>query len=133
MMTVVFVCTENANRSQMAEACAKLIAPNGFTFYSAGSAASGIINPKAIAAMKAIGYDLKLHESNSIEQLPIQSADYAISMGCGDMCPQFAAKQRLEWNFDDPKHLEQSEYNLVRDQIYLKVKEFITSLREIKM
>ncbi len=127
-MNIVFVCTENSNRSQMAEAFAKMYAPKEYQIFSAGSAASGVINPKAIKAMEEINYNLNTHRSQSIEDLPIQEADYVISMGCGDMCPNFPARFRFEWNFPDPKHLNQAEYNLIRDQIKINVLDFFTSI-----
>src|SRR4051794_17786746 len=84
---VVFVCVENSNRSQMAEAFARIHGAEVIEPYSAGSRPSGIVNPKAIAAMRDKGYDLTKHTSKSLDDLPPGEWDAAITMGCGDECP----------------------------------------------
>ena len=83
-MKAVFVCVENSNRSQMAEAFARMA---GIEAYSAGSRPSGKVNPKAIEAMKELGYDLTAHHSKSLDDLPDETFDVAVTMGCGDACP----------------------------------------------
>ena len=85
MNRVVFVCVENSNRSQMAEAFARMV--GGVEAYSAGSRPSGKVNPKAIEAMRELGYDLSVHLSKSQDDLPNVSFDVAVTMGCGDQCP----------------------------------------------
>ena len=94
---VVFVCIENSNRSQMAEAFARSF--GGVEAYSAGSRPSGRVNPKAIAAMKELGYDLTAHSSKSLDDLPSLPFDAAVTMGCGDACPNLMrATRHEEWN-----------------------------------
>jgi len=103
-MKVVFVCVENSNRSQMAEAFAKLA---GVEAYSAGSRPSGKINPKAIEAMKELGYDLSAHQSKGLNDLPAERFDVAVTMGCGDACPLVRATRREEWQIPDPARTNQ--------------------------
>lgn len=86
---VLFVCVENANRSQMAEAFARMLGGAAVEAYSAGSRPSGVINPKAIAAMAELGYDLAVHDSKSLDALPDIEFDFVATMGCGDACPSF--------------------------------------------
>jgi protein-tyrosine-phosphatase len=128
MKTILFVCVENSNRSQMAEAFAKIHGKGKLEAYSSGSRPSGIINPKAIAAMKEVGYDLTTHQSKSLDEIPKIKYDYAITMGCGDECPFVMAEHRDDWKLDDPKLLEPTEFNKVRDEIERRVKELIEKI-----
>lgn len=125
MKKILFVCVENSNRSQMAEAFAKIHGKGKVESYSSGSKPSGIINPKAIAAMKELGYDLTKHNSKSLEQIPQIKYDYAITMGCGDECPFVVAEYRDDWKLDDPKNMEPVEFNKVRDEIQRRVKDLL--------
>ena len=99
-MKAVFVCVENSTRSQMAEAFARMA---GLDAYSAGSRPSGQVNPKAIAAMHELGYDLTAHHTKSLDDLPDEAFDVAVTMGCGDACPALKAKRREDWNIPDPQ------------------------------
>src|SRR2546430_6445002 len=91
---LLFVCVENSNRSQIAEAFARIHGGENIEAYSAGSRPSGVVNPKAIAAMDEIGYDLSRHDSKSIAQVPAIEYDFVATMGCGDACPLVRAKRR---------------------------------------
>lgn len=128
MKKILFVCVENSNRSQMAEAFGKIHGKGKIEVYSSGSRPSGIINPKAIAAMKELGYDLTQHDSKSLNQIPQLKYDYAITMGCGDECPFIIAEHRDDWKLEDPKHMDSIEFNKVRDEIERRVKELIEKL-----
>jgi protein-tyrosine-phosphatase len=122
---LLFVCVENANRSQMAEAFAR-IHGGDVEAYSAGSRPSGVVNPKAIEAMRELGYDLTTHRSTALDELPDVEFDAAVTMGCGDACPNVRAKYRADWNIPDPKHLPPEEFRKVRDLIEQKVKELLS-------
>ena len=76
---VLFVCVENANRSQMAEAFARILGGAGIEAYSAGSRPSGKVNPKAVEAMFELGYDLSVHGSKSLDELPDVPFDFVES------------------------------------------------------
>ena len=127
---LLFVCIENSNRSQMSQAFAKMLGGENVEAYSAGSKPSGIVNPKAIAAMKELGYNLSTHDSKSLEEVKAFAPfDAVVTMGCGDACPWMPAKQFIDWQIPDPKHMEREQFNEVRDFIKEKVKMLINELK----
>lgn len=130
MKKVLFVCVENSCRSQMAEAFAKMHGEGIVESYSSGSKPSGIVNPKAIAAMKRVGYDLSQHNSVGLDEVPQVKYEYAITMGCGDECPMVDANNREDWALPDPKHMDEQEFDQVRDIIETEVKELIVNLNK---
>ncbi len=119
---VLFVCVENSNRSQMAEAFARMHGGDEVEAYSAGSRPSGQVNPKAIEAMNELGYDLSKHASKSLSDIPDVEYDLVATMGCGDECPFVRAKRHEDWDIPDPKDLQGDEFRRVRDLIGTKVK-----------
>jgi protein-tyrosine-phosphatase len=113
----------------MSQAFAKMHGGKSIEAYSAGSKPSGLVNPKAIAAMKELGYDLSIHDSKSLDEVKQYAPfDAVVTMGCGDACPWMPAKQFIDWQIPDPKHMEPKEFNEVRDLISGKVKELIQDL-----
>jgi len=122
---VLFVCVENSFRSQIAEAFVRMYGGNRSKAYSAGSKPSGQVHPKAIAAMKEIGYDLTGHASKSLSEIPDVEYDVAVTIGCGDECPMVRAKRRESWDIPDPKSLPPEEVTVIRDLIGMKVKELL--------
>src|SRR5439155_11856877 len=122
IMRIVFICIENSNRSQMAEAFGRIYAPAGVEIYSAGSKPSGKVNPKAIEAMRELGYDMSAHKSKGLDDLPTNEFDVAVTMGCGDSCPTLKAKRRMDWQIPDPKVLSADDYREVRNLIGRMVK-----------
>jgi arsenate reductase (thioredoxin) len=126
---ILFVCVENSNRSQMSEAFARIHGKEEISAYSAGSKPSGVVNLKAIAAMKELNYDLGGHRSKSLAEVEQYAPfDAVITMGCGDACPWMPAKKFIEWEIPDPKHMEHNEFNKVRDLIGEKVKELLKTI-----
>jgi len=125
---VLFVCVENSNRSQMAEAFARTLGGSAVEAHSAGSRPSGVINSKAIQSMRELGYDLSVHTSKSVTELPNVEFDFVATMGCGDECPYVLARKRTDWALPDPKHMSQEEYRNVRDQIGGKVRQMLLEL-----
>lgn len=130
MKRVVFVCVENSCRSQMAEAFGKMHGKGIIEVYSSGSRPSGIVNPKAIASMAEVGYDLSKHNSIGLDELPQINWDYAITMGCGDECPMIKANHREDWGLPDPKHMEPKEFAQVRDIIEREVMDLIEEIKK---
>lgn len=128
MIKILFVCIENSNRSQMAQAFAKIHGDAKVEAFSAGSNPSGKINPKAIEAMAEMGYNLQDHSSKSLDEIPQIQWDYLIGMGCGDKCPFVPTKNRMEWDIPDPKNMDKEQFRKVRDLIELKVKELLKAL-----
>src|SRR5438093_2436543 len=113
MKRIVFVCVENSNRSQMAEAFARSHGAGKVEADSADSRPSGKVNTKAIAAMEEIGYDLGRHRSKSVADLGDVEWDIAVTMGCGDHCPFLRAKERRDWAILDPKQMSGEEFREV--------------------
>jgi protein-tyrosine-phosphatase len=128
MKTVLFVCVENSNRSQMAEAFARMHGGGRVDAMSAGSRPSGRINPKAIEAMKELGYELTTHTSKGLEAFNGMAVDVAVTMGCGDECPLVLAARREDWQIPDPRAMSPEEFRGVRDLIRRKVVELLDSL-----
>lgn len=118
---ILFVCVENSNRSQMAQAFAIMNGKGLVNAYSAGSSPSGKINPKAIAAMMELGYDLTTHQSKALTEIPDITFDYVVTMGCGDKCPFVSAKNRLDWALPDPRNMNESDFRNIRDDIGKRV------------
>jgi len=125
---VLFVCVENSNRSQMAEAFARIHGAGKVEAFSAGSRPSGRVNPKAVEAMKELGYDLSTHLSKSLDQFNGDEVDVVVTMGCGDECPLVLARQRTDWNVPDPRELTPAQFREVRNLIESKVKELLRTL-----
>jgi protein-tyrosine-phosphatase len=128
-LRVLFVCVENSNRSQIAEAFARLHGGGRVEAFSAGSRPSGRVNPRAVEFMREIGYDLTRHQSKGLAGLQAGEFDAVIGMGCGDEgCARVPARRREEWGIPDPKDMTPEQYREVRDLIELKVKELLASL-----
>jgi protein-tyrosine-phosphatase len=125
---VLFVCVENSNRSQMAEAFARLRGGGAVEAYSAGSKPSGRINPKAIRFMQEVGYDLTDHASKSLDDIAGLEFDAVVTMGCGDSCPWVPARRREDWALPDPRDLDDDGYRAVRDEIDARVQALLASL-----
>lgn len=129
MKNVLFVCVENSCRSQIAEAFGKKQGKDIFEAFSSGSRPSGKVNDKAIVSMQAVGYDLTLHTSKSLNDIPQIQYDYVITMGCGDECPYVQAKARENWDIPDPKHMNMDQFNEIRDAIRDKVTHLIETIK----
>ena len=128
MKRVLFVCVENSNRSQMAQAFAAIHGGAAVEAHSAGSRPSGRINPKAVEAMGELGYDLTAHRSKSLSEIPAGPYDAAVTMGCGDACPNVAARVREDWTIPDPRDMPSEQFREVRDLIGRMVKELLEKL-----
>jgi len=127
MKRVLFVCVENSNRSQMAEAFAHIHGGDAVDALSAGSRPSGRINPKAVRFMAELGYDLGAQRSKSLDEIEGEF-DAVITMGCGDSCPWVPAKRREDWALPDPRDMDDDGYRAVRDEISARVKALLDSL-----
>ena len=126
---VLFVCIENAGRSQMAEALMRLRAGNAIEPHSAGSKPSGKINLDAITVMKEMDYDLAAHKSKSLQEIPAHEYDAVVTMGCGDACPFVRAKRRFDWDIPDPKGQSIEKVRQIRDLIVSKIEELEHALK----
>lgn len=128
MKRLLFVCVENSCRSQIAEAFARIHGGAEVEAYSAGSRPSGQVNPKAIETMHEIGYDLRRHDSKSLNDIPAVEFDFVATMGCGDECPYVRTKRREDWEIPDPKNMPADLFRETRDLIEQKVKDVLAQL-----
>ena len=126
---VLFVCVENSNRSQMAEAFARLHGAEHVEAHSAGSRPSGRVNPRAVEFMKEIGYDLMTHHSKALADLPAGEFEIVVGMGCGDEgCAMVPARRHETWDIPDPKEMPAEQYREVRNLIEQKVRALLATL-----
>lgn len=132
MKKILFVCVENAGRSQMAEAFFRKYMPKGFEAISAGTKPSTQVNPIVLQAMKEIDIDIENQTPKHISQQIISESEKAINMGCMDKesCPALFMKDILDWQIPDPKGKSIEEVRKIRDQIKTKVMILIKSLEE---
>ena len=128
MKRLLFVCVENSNRSQMAEAFARIHGGPDVEAYSSGSRQSGRVNPKAIEAMRELGYDLSRHGSKSLAEIPDAEYDFVATMGCGDACPLYPGKRYEDWELDDPAGQSVDAVRPIRDEIGQRVRVLLDSL-----
>ncbi len=118
--TVLFVCVENACRSQLAEAISNHFFPDQLKAFSAGSSPAKKVNPKAIRSLNSMGIVHK-GKTKSIGQVEGKKYDYIVGMGCGDECPIIPGAQILEWSIPDPKLFKLKKFDKVRDMIKEKI------------
>ena len=126
--TVVFICVENARRSQMAQEFAKKIGRGRLEVYSAGSGPSSQIDPLVIEVMKEKGIDLSGKRPKGLNELPSIKMDYLVTMGCEETCPAVPARKIIEWEIPDPKGKSIEFYREIRDIIKDKVKTFLKKI-----
>ena len=125
-MKLLFVCVENSCRSQMAEAFARSHGDHEVEAFSAGSRPSGSVDPRAIAFMRELGFDLGAHSSKSVDDVVAHAPfDAVVTMGCGDECPHVPTRQRMDWEIDDPKRLPDDDFRAIRDRIGRLVEDLI--------
>ena len=128
--TVLFVCVENAGRSQIAEAFFRKYAPNGYEPVSAGTKPTLEVNPIAVAAMKEIGIDLCKQKPKVLTNEIITKSILSVNMGCMDKteCPAVFMKNSLDWDIEDPKGKSIDKVREIRDNIELKVRKLCKTL-----
>ncbi|MCJ7638225.1 MAG: arsenate reductase ArsC [Nitrososphaeraceae archaeon] len=127
---VLFVCVENAGRSQMAEGFFKKYAPNGFKTQSAGTKPVSQINPIVVQAMKEVGIDISKQKSKELTDEMIRDSDKVINMGCMDknFCPTIWLPKVIEWGMEDPKGQSIEKVREIRDEIEQRVKELVAEI-----
>ncbi|MGZ5511582.1 MAG: arsenate reductase ArsC [Nitrososphaeraceae archaeon] len=128
--TVLFVCVENAGRSQMAEGFFKKYAPKGFKAQSAGTKPIFQINPIVVEAMKEIGIDISKQKSKELTDEMIRSSDPIVNMGCMDksFCPTIWLPKVIDWNLEDPKGKSIEEVREIRDEIEKRTKKLAAEI-----
>ncbi len=128
--TILFVCVENAGRSQMAEGFFKKYAPNGFKTLSAGTKPVSQINPIVVQAMKEVGIDISKQKSKELIDEMIRESDKVINMGCMDksFCPTIWLPKVIEWGMEDPKGQSIEKVREIRDEIEQRVKKLVAEI-----
>lgn len=131
--TILFVCIENAGRSQMAEGFFKKYAPSRFKTVSAGTKPAYQLNPIVVEVMKEVGIDISKQKSKELTDEMIRDSYKVVNMGCMDknFCPTIFVPKVIEWNLEDPKWKSIEEVKEIRDEIEKRIKEFVSTL-EIK-
>ena len=124
-LRIIFVCVENARRSQMAEGFAEAFGEGKLEVYSAGSSPSSQIDPLVIEVMKEKGIDVSEKRPKSLNDLPSTEMDYLVTMGCEEVCPAVLAKKIIEWEIPDPKGKSIGTFREVRDMIEEKVRHLL--------
>lgn len=122
---VLFLCVHNAGRSQMAAAFTRSMASANVVVLSGGSAPASSVNPMALAAMEELGISLADEQPKKWTLEMLHEVDVVISMGCGDDCPILPGKERLDWEITDPAGQDLDFVRRVRDEIRLRVEEFL--------
>lgn len=125
---VLFVCVQNAGRSQMAMALMSSLSNGAINVRSAGSMPASEVSEKTIAVMKEIGLDLSEAFPKPLTDDVVQAADVVITMGCGDACPLYPGKKYLDWDLSDPADLDLDGVRKVRNEIQSLVEALIGDL-----
>ncbi len=126
--TVLFLCTHNAGRSQIALGWFQRLAGNRAVAWSGGSEPGLEINPAAVEAMAEVGIDITDEFPKPWTDEIVQAADVVITMGCGDACPIFPGKRYEDWDLVDPAGLEVDDVRPIRDEIRGRVETLLASL-----
>ena len=122
---ILFLCVHNAGRSQIAAALTRSLASENVVVLSGGSAPASSVNPMALAAMEELGISLADEQPKKWTMEMLHEVDVVISMGCGDDCPILPGKERLDWEITDPAGQDLDFVRRVRDEILLRVEEFL--------
>ncbi len=130
MSKILFVCVENAGRSQMAEGFFRKLGPSNFEVMSAGTKPASEINPTAVQVMKEVNIDISQNKSKTLTSEMMSESDTVINMGCMDKesCPALFVEDIDDWNIEDPKGKSIEQVRKIRDGIEARVLELVDSL-----
>ena len=129
--SVLFVCIQNAGRSQMAEGFFKKYAPKEYEGISAGTMPVSEINPLAVEVMREVDIDISGQKSKEITEDMIRNSSKIVNMGCMDKvsCPTLFLQNLLDWNIEDPKDKQIEIVRKIRDEIEQRVKELVADIK----
>jgi arsenate reductase (thioredoxin) len=125
---VLFVCVQNAGRSQMAEAFFAEAAEERHEARSAGTAPAKRVHPEVVAAMRELGFELENHVPRKLDRGDAEWADVVVTMGCGDACPFIPGKRYVDWELEDPHGLPPDDVRRIRDEIVERTRELAAEL-----
>ncbi len=126
--SVLFVCVQNAGRSQIAAALLERETAGRIRVHSAGSAPSENVNPAVVEAMREVGIDLAGARPRRLADADVREADVVVTMGCGDACPVYPGKRYEDWELEDPAGKDVEAVRRIRDQIAERVRALASSL-----
>jgi protein-tyrosine-phosphatase len=128
--TILFVCVENAGRSQMAEGFFRRYAPKNYEQLSAGTSPASIVNPLVIEVMREVSIDIGKQRPKIITEDMIRQSTHRVNMGCLDKnsCPTLFLHNVIDWDIEDPKGKPIEKVREIRDLIEVRIKELATSL-----
>jgi arsenate reductase (thioredoxin) len=127
-VNVLFVCVQNAGRSQIAAALFDRAAAGAHTARSAGSNPSAQLHPEVVEVMRELDIDLAGRVPRELDRADAEWADVVVTMGCGDACPSIAGKRYLDWQLDDPHGRPLEHVRAIRDEIDDRVRELVAEL-----
>jgi arsenate reductase (thioredoxin) len=125
---LLFVCVQNAGRSQLAAAIARHLGGERVRVRTAGSAPAGTVRPSVIAALDEVGIPLGAEFPKPLTDDVVRAADVVVTMGCGDACPVFPGRRYLDWAVDDPADRPMDAVRAIRDDIDARVRMLLTEL-----
>jgi protein-tyrosine-phosphatase len=131
--TVLFLCTHNAGRSQMAAAWMRHLSGDKVSVYSGGSEPASHVNPAAIETMAEVGIDMRTEFPKPWTDEIVRAADVVITMGCGDACPLYPGKRYEDWEISDPQEQDVVAVRPIRDEIKTRVERLISDLGVVSM
>ena len=126
---VLFLCTHNAGRSQMALGFFREMAGDAAIGWSGGSEPGSQVNPAAVAAMEEVGIDISEEYPKPWTDEIVRAADVVITMGCGDACPVFPGKRYLDWEITDPAGLTVDDVRPIREEVKGRVEALLAELK----
>ncbi|WP_326831005.1 heat-shock protein HtpX [Bifidobacterium tsurumiense] len=130
-LTIIFACRQNAGRSQMAEAIAKSLAPEGVEILSAGSEPADEAHPVVVESLAGIG--LKPYsQPKQLKRENVEVSDWVITMGCGESCPYVPGVHYEDWDIPDPHGKSLEEVSAIRDQITERVRDLLQRIASIR-
>ncbi len=133
--TILFVCVQNAGRSQMAEGFFRKYAPKRYETVSAGTVPTSQINPIAVDVMKEVGIDISSQKPKDLTEDMMRNATTIVNMGCMDdkYCPALFLRKVIDWGIEDPKDKTIEKVREIRDEIEKRVLEIIESTKDSKI
>jgi arsenate reductase (thioredoxin) len=130
MATALFVCRQNAGRSQMSAALFERAAEGRHRALSAGTAPAERVHPEVVAVMRELGVDLSDRVPQALTRDLAEQADVVVTMGCGDECPYIPGKRYVDWELEDPAGRPADEVRVTRDDIARRVEELVAQLED---
>jgi arsenate reductase (thioredoxin) len=128
MAMALFVCRQNAGRSQMSHALFERAARGRHTARSAGTAPAAQVHPEVVEVMREVGIDLSGVAPRLLSRAMLERADVVVTMGCGDECPVVPGARRIEWDLPDPEGSPLADVRATRDAIAKQVEMLVTEL-----